>query len=287
MRGYYPSTSTSLLLPGASDFATRCTELTRRANMRLRHCLDVAYGEQSLQTLDIYLPSDRHVTNAPIMIFFHGGAWRRGDKGWHGFMAEPLVNLPAIFISPNYRLAPAFDLRHQLEDCRRILDWTVANAVRLGGDPDRLFLSGHSAGGHLAVLAASSSGGSQRPSRAVAACLPISGFYDLRRGVNAGDSFLAPLLDEILPPHDDGDAFSPILQGLPPALRVLATWGEQDLKTVIRQNVAFEDARCALGQPIHCNAEPNCSHFDIVYRCSDERSVWLRTAKEWMTTPGI
>lgn len=114
---------------------------------------NVAYGEDPLQTIDVYAPND--AKNAPIILMVHGGAWAFGDKGNFAVTANKADHyLPKgyVFVSVNYRMIPAADPVEQAEDVARALSYVQANAGQWGGDPKRVVLMGHSAGAHLISL---------------------------------------------------------------------------------------------------------------------------------------
>ncbi len=104
--------------------------------------------------LDIYRPDGAGVGAAVVML--HGGAWRRGDKSVLAPHAGFLAQRGFVAISAEYRLVEEAHFPAQIHDVRRALRWARAHAGELGFDPDRLCLEGHSAGGHLALLAAAS-----------------------------------------------------------------------------------------------------------------------------------
>ena len=87
-----------LMLPGAQEYADGCIERSRKVVDQTRCVIDVTYGDDFYHKLDIFLPDDEEQTGLPVMLFFHGGAWRHGFKEWLGFMAPALTDLPAIFV---------------------------------------------------------------------------------------------------------------------------------------------------------------------------------------------
>jgi len=103
-----------------------------------------------LLSLDLYAPRD--AVDRPIMIHVHGGGWRRGDKSRCAAIAAAFVREGFVFLSMNYRLLPEAGVQTQAGDVARAVAWTRGNAAELGGDPDRIFLMGHSAGAHLVAL---------------------------------------------------------------------------------------------------------------------------------------
>ncbi len=117
---------------------------------------DVAYGEgDPRQVLDVYLPEACPEAGCPAVVFIHGGGWTRGDKRGYGAVANAYTARGAAFIAANYRLAPAHTHPALIEDVAAAVAWTFENAGALGVDRARIGVMGHSAGAHLAALAAS------------------------------------------------------------------------------------------------------------------------------------
>lgn len=113
---------------------------------------EIAYGPDKAQRLDLYLPTAP--TNAPVMIFIHGGAWAIGDKRATGKKPAFFNSRGWIFISTNYRLLPRGKHPNNVEDVARAIAWTHSNISKYGGNPESIFIMGHSAGAHLAALVA-------------------------------------------------------------------------------------------------------------------------------------
>ncbi|ESQ76540.1 alpha/beta hydrolase [Asticcacaulis sp. YBE204] len=113
----------------------------------------LAYGTDALQAIDVYTPAN--AKNAPMIVMVHGGAWKIGDKGNTGSIENKLKHwLPKgyIVISVNYRLLPAADAYGQADDIATALAFIQKNAVKWGGDVNRLILMGHSAGAQLVAV---------------------------------------------------------------------------------------------------------------------------------------
>lgn len=111
-----------------------------------------AYGPDPLQRLDFYAA---HASGqAPLVVFVHGGGWKRGDKGnaTGAFKATHYRNQGYAFASINYRLVPSVKVEQQAADVAASLAWLIQNSAKLGIDPKRIVLMGHSAGAHLAAL---------------------------------------------------------------------------------------------------------------------------------------
>ena len=113
---------------------------------------DIPYGEHEAQRLDVYAPND--AKRAPVMVYVHGGGWARGDKAAVGQKATFFTGEGWVFASINYRLAPDGKHPHNVEDVAQALAWMHDHADHYGGDPDAIFIMGHSAGCHLVSLVA-------------------------------------------------------------------------------------------------------------------------------------
>lgn len=117
---------------------------------------NVPYGsgerKDAQQTLDLYAPAD--AKKSPVMIWIHGGAWQIGDKNRVEEKPKAFNDRGFLFVSVNYRLHPATDYRGQAADVAQAIRWVREHAAEYGGDSERIFLMGHSAGAHLAALVA-------------------------------------------------------------------------------------------------------------------------------------
>ena len=96
--------------PPAEEYSATAFRRTEETKATTRHILDVAYGPEDDQDIDIYLPDDANATNVPVFMFVHGGSWTHGYKEWLGFMAPAFTTLPAIFVSVSYRLGPGHEI---------------------------------------------------------------------------------------------------------------------------------------------------------------------------------
>lgn len=112
----------------------------------------VNYAPHSLTSLDIYTNSK--LTNAPVMIYVHGGAWTTGDKARVNSKPAHFIEKGFVFVAVNYRLVPRNTVDDQISDIDRALKWVFRNIAKHGGNPDSLHLMGHSSGAHLVALTA-------------------------------------------------------------------------------------------------------------------------------------
>ena len=117
-----------------------------------RRIADQPYGKDPRQRLDVFLPAS--VGNWPIVMFFYGGSWNGGSRETYRFVGEALAARGCLVVIPDYRVYPQVRYPVFLEDCAAATGWTMRNLARLGGDPARLMLSGHSAGAYNAAMLA-------------------------------------------------------------------------------------------------------------------------------------
>ncbi|GAB5560050.1 MAG: hypothetical protein SynsKO_16970 [Synoicihabitans sp.] len=159
--------------------------LSARAEVEVHEDLVYAtYGERELM-LDLFKPSDQ-TRLLPAIIGVHGGGWRKGSKRNFARHARYFAEHGYVAVSINYRLSGEAKFPAHIEDCKAAVRWLRANADKYGIDPDRIGAIGHSAGGHLVSLLATSSGvaelegegGNQEFSSAIQAAVPMGAQSD-------------------------------------------------------------------------------------------------------------
>jgi len=145
---------------------------------------DLAYYEgkdaDERHKLDLYLPKGRK--DFPVMLFVHGGAWRSGEKESYAPLGQVFAKNGVGVVVINYRLSPKVQHPAHIEDVARAFAWTQRNIAQHGGSPDHLFLSGHSAGGHLVALLSTDERYLKAEKLAISnikGVLPLSGVYDI------------------------------------------------------------------------------------------------------------
>jgi arylformamidase len=132
--------------------------------------LDIAYGDAPGERLDIFRgPGDGA---SPVQIYIHGGYWISNDKSDCSYVARGFVGAGFTTVVINYDLVPVVRIGAQVAQCRAAIAWVAANIADYGGDPARIYVTGHSAGGHLAVMSLLD----RAPVRGVTS---LSGLYDL------------------------------------------------------------------------------------------------------------
>lgn len=113
----------------------------------------IAYGDDSRQKLDVYRPAPAS-SNAPVVVFFYGGSWNSGSRDDYGFVGEALASRGIVVVIADYRLYPQVRYPAFLQDGARAVAWTHQHIADYGGDPQRLYLMGHSSGAYNAAMLA-------------------------------------------------------------------------------------------------------------------------------------
>ncbi|MDF1815136.1 MAG: alpha/beta hydrolase [Verrucomicrobiales bacterium] len=109
-----------------------------------------SYGEHSRQKLDVLSPDEAQ--DLPVVVFIHGGGWIRGDKKIYRFVQRRLEEEGIVSVSANYRLSPEVTFPAFIDDGAAVVAWTKENIAAHGGDPNRIYLMGHSAGAHTVAM---------------------------------------------------------------------------------------------------------------------------------------
>lgn len=166
-------------IPGHPAILQHWAEASARAHARPGWAHDLAYGSDASERLDL-LPPDR--PGAPVLVYIHGGYWRALDKRDQSFVAPPFADAGAMVVLANYALCPAVTIERIVLQLVQAMAWVYRNARAHGGDPARIVVAGHSAGGHLATMLLAcdwKSVAPDLPGDLVKAALSISGLYEL------------------------------------------------------------------------------------------------------------
>lgn len=165
-------------IPDLDDIYVRWKEKSEATRAKHECRIDVPYGDKPLEKLDIFPAS---TPGAPIHVFIHGGYWQNLDKSSHSFIAEPFLAEDITFIAINYTLAPDASMDEIVQQNRDALAWIGRNAATFNGDMSRLFISGHSAGGHLVAMMMATDWAAEAglPEDFIKSGCAISGLFDL------------------------------------------------------------------------------------------------------------
>lgn len=244
-------------IPEYSQTLLRWAHASAQARAALSRRLDIRYGDGLNETLDVFPTHRRH---APVLVFLHGGLWRGLDKADHSFIAPAFVREGVSLVLPNYALCPAATIEQIVMQSVRAVAWVSRNIDRLGGDPDRIYVVGHSAGGHLAAMMASClwrEANPELPPDPVRGALAISGLFDLEA------IRCTPFLQQDLGlTRATARKLSPYLFP-PPRVPLLAVVGGQESDEYKRQSALIRSAWGAAAVPVY-EVLPNAHHFDML-----------------------
>ncbi|MGF7162440.1 arylformamidase [Rhodoligotrophos appendicifer] len=136
------------------------------------------YGPAEIELIDIFTPAT--AKGAPILVYFHGGAWLFNSRLDASFPAPTVVGRGAAFLAPDFNTVKDVRLPVMIEQCREAVAWTARNAGSFGGDPDRIYIAGHSSGAHLTSCVLITDWEKRGlPADTVKGALVMSGMYDL------------------------------------------------------------------------------------------------------------
>lgn len=219
---------------------------------------DIAYGKGPMEKLDVF-PSSQ--PGSPVVVFIHGGYWRSLDKSQHSFIAPAFKNPGGCVFVPNYALCPAVTIPQITLQMVKALAWVYRNAKKYGGDPSRIYVVGHSAGGHLATMLLDClwpQVGKDLPADLVKGALSISGLYDLEPIMHT--PFLKDALR--LTPGQVRLA-SPALLPAPRSGVLYTVAGAEESAEFIRHNKLIQQAWGKSVVPV-CETIPERNHFSVL-----------------------
>ncbi len=233
--------------------------------------LDIAYGDSAMEKLDVF-PSSQVAAKkgAPVVVFIHGGYWRSLDKSDHSFIAPAFTNQGACVVVPNYALCPAVTVPQIIMQMVKALAWTYRNAQRYGGDPQRITVIGHSAGGHLATMLLGCDWHTYAPdlpANLVKNAMSISGLYDLEPVMHT--PFLKDSL-RLTPEHVL--LSSPAWLPRPRQGKLYTLVGAQESAEFLRHNNMMQKAWGKATVPV-CETIASRNHFSVL---EDLCAPWQR-----------
>lgn len=243
-----------------SDPAAPGRQFVQRAqHVRATHrcTLDVPFGPTREETLDVF-PAD--APNAPVFVFIHGGYWRALSSKEFSWVATGLQALGITTVVTNYALCPRVTIDEITRQTRAALAWVLRNIQHHGGDPSRVAIGGHSAGGHLTAMALQTAWEADYglPQDPFAGALLFSGIYDIE-----------PLRYSYLQPQIQLDdrtirRNSPAFSARPCSIPAWITWGGAETTEFARQSALFDAAWKAQGNSAQLQAIAGADHFTVI-----------------------
>ena len=235
-----------------ADWAARSAKV-RRENAG--H-LDLAYGATPRERLDLFLTAQ---PKAPTLAFIHGGYWQMNDKENFAFFAVGLLPLGINLAVIEYTLAPAARLDRIVSEVGRSVRWLAEHLGEYGADPNRLYVAGHSAGGHLTAMT--------MPLPEVRGGLAISGIYDLE------PIRLNYLNEKLALDVAEAELNSPVRHLPATAGELVVAYGTRELPELCRQSMEYARAWIERGLPARLLPVDRADHFTILDALSRAEGV--------------
>lgn len=259
----------SAIVPDFDACIARYRSLSLETRRVIGRYMEYSYGHSALERMDVFLPVSEGAAR-PMHVFFHGGYWRAFDKSDYSFLARPIVEANAVAIIANYGLMPSVSMKQLIAQCRAVIRWLHANAIRFGANPDRISISGHSAGAHIAtVLGMTRWSEHGLPNDVVKSTFAVSGIYDLR------PIFQSFLQAETRMTAEDVAQFSPqmwVERGQRPAMPLLLAVGAEETAEFQRQSTVFAQALYKQGVAVDTQRIAQRHHMNIVLDLGDSKS---------------
>ena len=250
------------LRAAVKDAVAHLGECARRSGVvraELNPRLDVAYGPTHAERLNLF-PAAK--PGAPVLVFIHGGYWQRLDKNDFDYVAAPFVAAGAAVVNVNYALAPRVAMDEIVREVRAAIAWTWREAKSFNGDPQRIHVAGHSAGGHLTAMAALTDWAGFAPALPggiVKSATAISGLYEL-------EPVRHTYLNEAL--RLDAAAArrnSPSIYVGKNAAPLALAVGADETAEFLRQQRDFASALSKAGAAPETLEVPRRHHFDVIH----------------------
>lgn len=263
--------SPSHLIDDRAIYIDRYADLSRAAREAAtgkHNCdLDLQYGPGKEETLDLFMPED--LEQAPLHIFIHGGFWQLLSKNESSFAAPMFQERGSFFAALNYTLAPEQTLTGIVEETRRSISWLYQNAERWGFDRERIFLSGHSAGAHLAMMMLVTDWEQRAlPKDLVKGVCAVGGVFDLE------PVRLSYVNDVVGMDADEAKRNSPILHDIENRCPVIFVYGDNETDEFKRQTDEYAGKLVNENIPVTLREIPDRNHFDLILDLTDADS-WL------------
>lgn len=261
-------------VPDFMVYARHYIDESAAVRARFAASLDVSYGPTLDETLDIFPAA---TPGAPVVVFLHGGAWRILSSKEFSTVAKGLHARGFTTVVVNYALCPKVSIDEITRQSRAAVAWVLRNIQRYGGDPERVVLSGHSAGGHLTAMCLQTDWENDYglPRDPLAAAVMVSGVFEIEPFRWSSIQPKLQIDDGVIrrntPQHSVRKCATPIL----------VSWGTEEPDEFVRQSQAFVQAWSDAGNHVQALAQEGRNHFDAIYGFEDEQHPlveWIANA---------
>ena len=267
------------------DFYHKLDDMTAETRTKLPHYLNLPYGTHVKQRIDLYLPQ-RTVRNAPVLTFFHGGSFEEGHRAHYGFVAQPYAARGIITAVAGYRLVPdGWHYPSQKEDVKATVGWLYRSIAQYGGNPNALYLSGHSAGAMMVAdvgVNRSWMHDAGLPGAALRGFAAVSGLYDLTG--SAGDS---PARNAYTPTNELRAEASAVKHIDDPAREAVVAYGQGDAfeRKLTQGSPEFVELLRAKGCDANLIVLPQAGHLAMVMAFATDTSPLFKAVASMVDEP--
>ena len=267
----------SVYAPNQKLLALRRAAASKATLARFGPPLRLAYGTGEIEKLDIHKTS---LPNAPVNVYVHGGAWRNGQAKDFAFPAEVFVNAGAHFVVVDFAQVTdtGGDLMPMIRQVRNAVAWVYRNAASFGGDPERIYITGHSSGAHLSGCTLITDWQKEfgLPANIIKGGLLISGMYDLKPVRLSKRSEYVQFTDEI------EQALSSLRHLDKLNAPIIVAYGTQETPEFQRQSRDFAAAVKAAGKPVELIVGEGFNHFEMQETLGNPYGIAGRAALKLM-----
>jgi len=267
----------TITIPNFYTLLQENRELAKNIKDKLTPIHDVPYGNEEIQKLDLYVP--KHAKNLPVLIDIHGGGWTAGSKEVRSIPAEAIMSQGIIWAPIDYGLAPKYRMENMINHVRTSLAWVYHNISQYGGDPTQIFISGQSAGAHLAATALIPGwhNSFDVPEKLIKGLIALSGIYDL-------GSLVQPIKTEtqesLKLTTDEAMLFSPLYHLPKNAITILIAYGNNEPFAYMQEAKDYAKELGSAGCKVSSIIVPDANHFDMINVIGKSDSLLFKTVME-------
>ena len=267
-----------LLVPECLEILQRWTQDSAAVRQAADCKLNVAYGQSEGEKLDIFPGTTTDFSKAaPVLIFIHGGYWRSLDKADHSFLAPAFTQQGSCVVIPNYSLCPAVTVSDIVLQLVNAVVWVYKNIKKFGGDPQRITLAGHSAGGHLVAMLLGclwQKFDTTLPDDVVKNALSISGLFEMETPMHS-----PYLQDSLHLTPAEVKRISPAWMPAPARGKLHSVVGGDESPEFLRHNQLIQDTWGKSVVPV-CEQLTGLNHFSVLESLCQPESRLHQLAQE-------
>ena len=265
----------ALTVPDAERWMEWYLEESERVRREIDCVLDVSFGPTVDETVDIF---PAHEAHAPVLVFIHGGYWTWGTSKYFSLVARGPVSRGITVVVTNYSLCPKVSVEEITRQSRATIAWLHKEVINFNGDPELIFVSGHSAGGQQVgmLVATDWESNYSLPNDIIKGGISISGIFDLRP---LRYSYLQP---KLLLTHEAIMRQSPYLNIPESAPPLLLTYGQGETTEFHRQSIDFREAWHAKGLTGELFVQEGKHHYSAIEGLNDLNSELCRKIADFV-----